>query len=118
MLDHHPTSHFNCSHQEQYHQRTTTLLPSQSLALMNSEFVIKHTLRLGEQINDQVPDNRMACREVFKRVLNRNPDPQEMGDAMEFLGMLEKDSLTSLRGHKLAALAQTLMMSNEFLFLQ
>lgn len=82
------------------YRRISTVLPQQALALTNSELVLKFGRHLATQIStelnerDSVMDesaksqsssNERFVREVFWRVLSREPSPAELELSLEFL---------------------------------
>jgi len=65
--------------------RTVSNVPAQSLVLMNDPFVAAQASALGAEIakSDLSPELRVA--ELYLRVFSREPDPNEMARAVDFL---------------------------------
>ena len=83
--------------------RPETTVPQQALFAMNSEFVQEQARKLASHLKSSEP--RARIQELYHRVLSRSPSIEEMDLAMEYL-----------RKSKEEQLAQVLIMSNEFLF--
>jgi hypothetical protein len=108
-------------------KRFVTTVPQQALFLMNSPFIQEQAKRLasssqhardGEHLQksrhpsaaDEAED---LVRMLYRRALGRSPDSQELALGVSFLLRQEhsSDSLSPL-----AQLAQVLMLTNEFMF--
>ena len=67
-------------------QRSITTVPSQALFLMNSRFMLKHSLAVAERI---LGDSSLTARErvgrVYRQVLNRKPNALERERALAFV---------------------------------
>jgi len=85
--------------------RPLTTVPQQALFLMNSPFVESISTRLAEQVRQQTPEASAQAREIVQRVYARAPREEEVALLTSFL---EKNSLEQL--------AQALLLTNEFLF--
>jgi hypothetical protein len=67
-------------------QRQTTTVPTQALFLLNSSFVRRESLVLaGRLLAEQLPGDGARIREAYKRVLGRDPKPEETAKAMAFI---------------------------------
>jgi hypothetical protein len=80
--------------------------PLQSLALLNNEFVLRHSEALGQRAETGGLTAVERVRAMFRQVLLREPDAVEL-EAMT--GLVER--------HGLAAAARVLINASEFQFL-
>ncbi len=103
-------------------RRTSTTVPQQSLFLLNNPFVIeqaKAVLReaLGGEVLSEA-DSQELFRSLFQLVYARRPSIEELGELAVFLSSYGADEkLAALDDkHPMVVLAQTLLLSNEFLF--
>jgi len=101
-------------------RRFVTTVPQQALFLMNSPFVQGQAKHLAAAIEDEMGqasgdvDTAAAVGRLYERVLGRDPDANELTRASAFVerpGARAEDSLPPL-----AQLAQVLMLTNEFLY--
>ena len=83
--------------------RPETTVPQQALFAMNSEFVQEQARKLASHIQSREP--RIRIQELYHRVLSRSPSIKEMKLAMNYLEESKDEQL-----------AQVLIMSNEFMF--
>ena len=83
--------------------RDVTITPLQQLFVFNSAFFEQQAALLAGKVK-QEPD-AAAVRDLYRRVLARDPDADEIDR-----------SLTYLRQSSLARLAQALLATNEFIF--
>jgi hypothetical protein len=106
-------------------QRPLTVAPQQALFFMNSPFVIEQAAQLAirsksnpeasqalSTSDDAVNVGRIG--RLFEYVFGREPTRDEAGDALEFIRVNDVESAT--RDQRWAQLAQVLLMSNEFAF--
>ncbi len=106
-------------------KRFVTTVPQQALFLMNSPFVQQQAGKLAMTVSREGdsstnsstnpstnPDENQVCR-LYRRVLGRSPEPSELALGAAFLNRKESapDALSPL-----AQLAQVLILTNEFLF--
>jgi hypothetical protein len=119
--------------------RPYTTVPQQALFVMNSPFVIEQATCLAERTaGEQAPDDRIAS--LFRCALGRDPSSDETAAALAYLsgsrqetmppetvgqgnaGQRAQDSSVDLHGPQAAPLdvwqrlAQVLLMTNEFAF--
>lgn len=100
-------------------QRETTTLPTQSLFLMNSDFLLNQTQQFADQIKD-LPEDRHKIELIFARTLQRQPSPSEIAEGIQFFELLQNelqhDITDPLRraGRILASYTQAIMSTNEF----
>jgi hypothetical protein len=88
-------------------QRAETLVPLQALYLLNSPFVRQQAEALALRLKAEDPGER--CTELFRIALSRNPSAEEAALALDFIrGANERLTWTNL--------AQNLLLSNEFTF--
>ena len=95
-------------------KRVETTVPQQALFALNDPFVIERAQKLAQDsidLADRNPAKRAETisRFLYARILSRPPKPQELRTAQDFLG--DKASLA-----KVEDLGQTLLVSNEFFF--
>ena len=95
-------------------KRVETTVPQQALFALNDPFVIERARKLAQDSiahADQHSGKRadVISRFLYTRILSRTPKPQELRTTRDFLG--EKASLA-----KVEDLGQTLLVSNEFFF--
>jgi hypothetical protein len=97
-------------------KRFVTTVPQQALFLMNSPFIQEQAKRLAESVTrEQSPPGAPLdpVRALYRRVLGRSPEPRERTVASAFLVRGESDAA---QFSSLAQLAQVLMLTNEFVF--
>ena len=66
-------------------ERDVTTVPAQSLAMLNSEFVVDQATKWAERLQG---DPQSRIEEVFLRALGRNPTSAERDQAMTYLSSL------------------------------
>jgi hypothetical protein len=91
-------------------KRFVTTVPQQALFLMNSPFVQAQARRLA----DQAAGEGDAVAAVYERVLGREPDEHERALARAFVDRPAAEGEPD--APPLARLAQVLMLTNEFLY--
>ena len=96
-------------------KRFVTTVPQQALFLMNSPFIQQQAGKLAAAIDREVSsnqgENQVRC--LYRRVLGRSPDTAELALATAFLKRKEPASETL---SPLGQLAQVLILTNEFMF--
>jgi hypothetical protein len=109
-------------------RRFVTTVPQQALFLLNSPFLHEQARRLAAVIRpDASSDPAEAIRRLYRRVLLRVPEPDELAAAEGFLRRQSdpaapdgwKRSMSGEAGGPLSPweqLAQVLMLTNEFMF--
>ncbi len=90
--------------------RPQTASPQQALFLLNSPFVAEQAHALAEQSAGDGADTDRLTR-LYREALGRIPSSEEAADAHEFLTDPETPA-----GNRWDELAQVLLMSNEFMF--
>ncbi len=91
-------------------QRFQTTVPQQALFLMNSPFVVEQAKALAARTSGTTDDR---VRTLYRLTLGRNPNDIEKNLAGEFV-RLPTDKSSNLSGWE--QLAQVLLLSNEFAF--
>ena len=117
-------------------QRPATTSPNQALYLMNSPFVTKAGTKLARQALDATADSRARVANLYRAVHGREPSADEAGRALGFIARATQQPETerphsnvgesaeqaasegALRRESEAwsLLAQVLLISNEFLY--
>ncbi|MGL4423199.1 MAG: DUF1553 domain-containing protein, partial [Gemmataceae bacterium] len=96
-------------------QRFQTTVPQQSLFMMNSPFVLDQARALAARPELNTGPPREKVTRLFQRVLQRTPSGAELAlavDYLDFVGPPPPGQSLSRMGQ----LAQILLLSNEFLF--
>jgi hypothetical protein len=122
-------------------RRFVTTVPQQALFLMNSPFLHEQARRLAASIRQDAPvtasgvpaDPADGIRRLYRRVFGRAPEADELALAADFLDRqtgLRPDGWKSLAPAKIAGtladpplspweqLAQVLLLTNEFMFME
>ncbi len=94
--------------------RDQTTTPLQQLYFLNSPFLLDRAATLARKITaDDVPtDPAIRVRTIYQRVLQRDPTVDELARAVRFI---ERDGGAD-RPESWTLLAQSVLISNEFLF--
>ena len=91
--------------------RSQTTVPQQSLFLLNSPFVIAQAEAAAKRlVSSAVPEE--GVRQLYRRLLGREPATDELALAKHYVS----ESGESPKADSWTELAQVLMLSNEFLF--
>ena len=93
--------------------RTPSTTPQQALYLMNSPFVQQAVLKLSRRIRDS--DSTTRIRRFYQSAFHRDPDSDEIRQALRFVDVFPPKSEPLDKWH---AFAQSLICSNEFLYLE
>ncbi|MDF1823210.1 MAG: PSD1 and planctomycete cytochrome C domain-containing protein [Verrucomicrobiales bacterium] len=92
--------------------RTDNIVSPQALFLMNSPFMIEQSEALIDDVGlDKIDDRNERIEAVFERVLQRPPTPVEVDRVERFAEIEEGRNIPPW-----ALIAQSLCMSNEFLY--
>jgi hypothetical protein len=106
-------------------QRSNAAGPLQSLAMMNDELVIEHSRFFALRVLELAPgglDDQITL--VFRMALGREPRPEEKTWSRELVEeqveiySTVKTPADDVMGAALASLCQTVMSTNEFLYLE
>jgi len=108
-------------------QRPSTAAPAQALWLMNSPLVLSAARRVAEDLAAEVPAPAERIEALYRRALGRAPRDEERRAALAFLerttspaptaGAVEAAAEAPAPGLAWRALAQTLFLTNEFLYI-
>lgn len=76
--------------------RFTTTVPTQALAMMNSEFVHEKAKALADRLERENPGDLQAqIKRAFELVLSRDPDESEVALSIGFIGKMKSESKLS-----------------------
>jgi hypothetical protein len=107
-------------------RRANTTVPQQALFAMNSPFVIEQADRLASHPDVTSRQNDAEkIRALYRRVLSRDPHPEEISLAVRFIhhtntpdsGVNRSQNKNVSKMNPWARFAQILLLTNEFLFL-
>jgi hypothetical protein len=104
--------------------RITTTTPTQALLLLNGEWMLARSQAMAGRLERLVPDiaDRPArIGMAYRLAFGREPEPDEIHDAVEFLDrqeVLAGKSIAKPARAALADLCHTLLNSNEFLYVE
>jgi mono/diheme cytochrome c family protein len=103
-------------------QRPRTSVPQQTLFALNSEFIQNRAKALADEIlangNSEQP-RELQIRELFRRTLGRDPQEDELRDAISFLKSPPKNRVNEKSETQYdlwRQLSHVLIASNEFVF--
>jgi hypothetical protein len=86
--------------------RNVSTVPTQALALMNDDFVLRQAQLFADRLSEAAPDNPGKQVDLaYQLALNRPPDATERKLALDFLTQ-----------HKLSGFAHVMFNLNEFLY--
>ena len=102
-------------------QRNQTIVPTQTLFLLNNDLIRKRAHVLADKLIAEEPDEVARLESLWLRVLNRPLSSAEREEALAFLGSVEplittakvRPVLDSIRWRELC---NSLLASNEFVF--
>ncbi|MBI1247917.1 DUF1553 domain-containing protein [bacterium] len=99
-------------------KRSQTVLPAQSLFLLNSPFVIQQAEHLASQLDaNSKASTEEKITQAFRRTLQRNPTEPELIQAVELLKRLQSElsvNSSTQQMRPLAVFCQALFAANEF----
>jgi len=84
-------------------------VPQQALFALNDPFVVARAESLVRSKHSETRSAEIATLFLYRRILARKPSAQDLASAIAFLGETSSES-------NLADLAQALLVSNEFFF--
>ncbi len=98
--------------------RAQTNVAPQALYMMNSEFVAGRASALAPSLlGDQTASDRGRVERAYLVTLNREPQPDELEDALLYVDSFQKEFSGSIaRREAWQSLCQTLIASNDFLY--
>jgi hypothetical protein len=104
--------------------RGTTIVPSQSLALLNSPFVLDSARSLAHRLRKIEPDSGRLDR-LYSMLFARTPSEEETSRALTFLArfkvQLDEDTGTksdNIENVAWTRLCHAMLVSNEFLMIE
>jgi hypothetical protein len=97
--------------------RNSTTVATQALFVMNSPLVIREADHLTANVLKQQKRDSRRVQEIYLRVLNRKPDPEEIDRGLTYMaGMRQKwNEISDEKAW--TSFTHVLMASNEFIFL-
>jgi hypothetical protein len=100
-------------------KRDNTILPTQSLFLLNSPLVVEQSQKLAQRIlSAEKWSDQQRVEEIYRRCLQRKPTPQEWSRALEFiLGAGTSELAQEKRIRIWTELCQVVLASNEFRYI-
>jgi hypothetical protein len=93
-------------------ERFENTVPQQALFLMNSPFLAAQSDKLREIAAKQAPLGQARVKVLYQKIFQRNPTEAEIIEALEFLNAAGENE----QNQALGQLAQVLLLSNEFGF--
>jgi hypothetical protein len=109
-------------------QRPTTVIPQQSLFMMNSPMVIRQAENLARQLLQEglansSAGNRQLIQLAFDRLYSRLPFESELNRTQQFIAVAEAElspvgDLEESRLQAWSALCRTLIAANEFIYVE
>ncbi|HND54947.1 MAG TPA: DUF1553 domain-containing protein, partial [Pirellulaceae bacterium] len=96
--------------------RTPTTTPLQQLYLLNSPLIQHHARLTAESVLMRRDDPATTVRELFHRILLRDPTDEELSASLEFVQSGGPDSLLPGSVKAWSVLAHSLLATNEFLY--
>ncbi len=101
-------------------QRSQTVVPTQSLFVMNNDLFRKRAKTLADQLIAESPQPEARLNQLWLRVFNRPITLAERNDALAFLtqldATLETQAPSARESQRWQELCHSLLASNEFLF--
>ena len=102
--------------------RVETTVPQQTLFLLNSPFVIAQAAAITQWLPSSAQKNLIPnqtqsnLKTLFQKIYQRHPTSEEMKSLEEYLSSREKDTDDGVES-RWREIAQTLLLSNEFQFM-
>jgi hypothetical protein len=101
-------------------QRSQTVVPTQSLFVLNNDLFRQRAKSLADQLIAESPRPEIRLNQLWLRVFNRPITSAERDDAFAFLTQLEADidtkDATARESLRWQELCHTLLATNEFIF--
>lgn len=105
--------------------RTTTTIAPQALMLLNSEFVTQISQALAARLLAEEKDDRSRLQSLIEQVYAREPTEAELNQLLGFLQELQhglsqssETTMAESQQQAWACVAQVLLASNEFVYIQ
>ncbi|WP_395747420.1 DUF1549 and DUF1553 domain-containing protein [Prosthecobacter sp.] len=92
-------------------RRSSSTTPTQKLFVMNSPFIIEQAKRLAQRLQESGGDDAGRVRQAYALLFAREPEPEELALAREFLQQPAEAGLSPWE-----QLAQALLATNEMLY--
>ncbi len=97
-------------------ERYTTTVPQQALFLMNSPLVLEMARSMAARADvAEIADPAQRVERMIRLAWSRKPSAQEVQQSLEFI-QRDRDSAADATLDSWAALAQTLLLANEFVY--
>ena len=93
-------------------RRSTSTMPTQKLFVMNSPFIIEQSRKLAQRLRQSAGDDPARIRHAYELLFAREPQPEEIAIAEEFL----KQPATGSGMNAWEQLAQALLATNEMIY--
>ena len=101
-------------------QRGSDTAPQQALFMLNSDFAHRQAKALAERLAKEGGDTKARLDKAFRLALGRPPTQEELNEAVEFLGSVEKPLKSAGAGERekaaWASYLRVLLSSSEFVF--
>jgi hypothetical protein len=98
-------------------KRQLTNVATQALFWLNSEFVFDRSKQLAQLLlADKTADDQARVASLYRRILNRQPRPDEIAGAVQFLTGSKKVANGNVEDKAWQSLVRVLMCSNEFVY--
>ncbi|MSR56716.1 MAG: DUF1553 domain-containing protein [Planctomycetaceae bacterium] len=101
-------------------RRTPSTIPLQSLALLNSDFAVTRARSFSARLQQMELDESRRVTLAYRLLFAREPTPDESAEALRFLDkqMPEYSEMTDPRSRVWQDFCQSLLASNEFLYVE
>jgi hypothetical protein len=96
--------------------RSSTTVATQALFVMNSPMVIREAHNVAATVLKQQKQDKRRVEEIYLRVLDRRPDPDEIDRGLTYLARLRQKWNAIDEAQAWTSLTHALMASNEFIF--
>ena len=97
--------------------RSRTTVPTQALFFMNDPLVHEAAAAWALQLEQTASEDPPRIRTAWLTALLREPDPDELSDALDFMQAYNRQPAADNRGRKsLEAVLRSILGSNEFLY--
>jgi hypothetical protein len=96
--------------------RNPTTVATQALFAMNSPLVIREAKNVADSVLKQERQDKRRVEEIYLRVLDRRPEPNEIDQGLTYLTNFRKKWNQIDEEQAWTSLAHVLMASNEFIF--
>ncbi|MDQ1469207.1 MAG: hypothetical protein QOJ99_687 [Bryobacterales bacterium] len=98
-------------------KRSPTTVATQALFVMNSPLVIREAKALTDAVLKQEKQDKRRVEELYLRVLDRRPDPNEIDKGLTYLQSFRKKWNDINEEKAWTSFCHALMASNEFIYL-